>query len=303
MYKTINIKIILMLIVGIIVGYSNNLYCQYNPPIADEPISLIDKILKDGFDKFDPEIFDIEDDYHFTTTIITHPDAYPELGAWNGQKAFSDKLIIEDCEYHYTVEWSCRYAINGDHEIIIHRLTIEGKSKECQDKLEQYKAQIIDRIAFILYEKATCFSNIDKAIKACNGEKPSTFFRLFVSTCGTWKYKIDKHGIHKGLFPCSTKTYCRLKYSYCYIFKNGKKEVVEYVEKEYGTDIYPYYGCPPYEEYIDEEGKQSTRVCRDPNCEQRATGYYIIDLNGRMTKPDINFNPPDKLEDIPCVKE
>lgn len=228
--------------------------------------------------------------YNYRKTIIMPTDVFPQLGLWITQQVLKNTIEVEDCVFNFVAEWACRYAYDGNYEILITRLTIEATSEECFDKIESYKAQIIDRVIFVMYDKATCFQGVNN-IPHCSSGLMSTVFRVYIGHCGSWRsYNIEIGDlILKNYYyiPCETKTFCRTKYSYCYEIVNGKMKLKELVEHDKDN----LYYCPPYEVYYDSNGVRYTRECRDINCSGRRMGFFELNLE-KLIIPDIDGNPP-----------
>lgn len=291
-----------MLIVSIIVGYSNNLSAQSDPILTPEDSAISSQYYLEPVGSMEG--------YNFSVNYINPvpPQQHPSGQRWESQQVVHTVLFIEGCEVMVWVEWLCRRSHTDDPEMFISRLTLSTKDEECKKKLNKYTAQIIDYIGFILMKKATCFHKDEKEVPLCNGDKSfSKVFRLYVNNCGSWyrpKYSSIDHFI-----PCEKVfSYCRLAYSYCWAMVNGEFKLVKKIQRVYETPSdndseltdeqikeREYYSCQPYEE---ETGKD----CRNENCRLRKNGFFEAAIKSEFNIPDFDGNPPVKLENIPCLE-
>ncbi len=244
--------------------------------------------------------------------IIGPANPFPQMGPWQTQQVLYETLVIDGCTVKVVVEWSARFSYAQERELYISRLSVIADSKECFDKIEKYKFQIIDKITLAMASKAkvphikdingtptTIIEHWGFNIKLCDNDiEPTVAFRLYVNSCGyeTLTYDIKLRGDVYTFAPCNTSSFCRIKYSYCYRLVNGKLELVEKVTILTNDNIYP---CPPEEEYYDEKSKSMKwRTCLDKNCELRKSGTFIINTgDGGINKPDrenydLNTNDP-----------
>lgn len=297
MYKTTNIKIILMLIVGIIVGRSNDLFAQRDPILTPESEYYLEPVGSiEGYD------------FGMTYINIPPPPQHPLGQRWVPQSIVHTAMFIEGCEVMVWVDWMCRRSYSDNPEFFITRLTLSTKNEECKKKIHNYTAQITDFIGFLLTKHASCFHDNEKNIPLCDGDKQfSKAYRLYVNNCGSWH--TDPKSFMEYFYPCENNySYCRLTYSYCWAVVNGELKLVKKIQRVFETPgdnddeltdeqikEREYYSCRPYDE-------ETGMDCRNENCRLRKSGYYEGNIKPEFNIPDIDGNPPVGLEAIPCLE-